>query len=285
MHSTPQQSRLEEAVEKGLAWARRVDPPELKGELVVAASPTGEPAARILCVGVLHSGGVCRLAHPSEASLSLLPYREYEFTLVAFTGDPKDSRIVHLAEAASLLGARGLYVVGPPMHPGYEERLSMLGASRVEAPREAPVLSMSIASLVWTPRLLGMREGRFRGEIEALSGSTAWLRERFAGEIEEARGSSSVEAYSTPLGLPGALYLYLSGQSRAVHPLEMLPLHRTPPTPIVFMASVEEPSYRDVIRSSTVRGVRPVVFNINTDPITVGFYSILIAAEISEALI
>lgn len=204
MRSTPRQSSLEEAVERSLAWARSVTPPKLGGELVVAASPSGEPAARILCVGVLHSGGVCRLAHPSEASLSLLPYREYEFTVAAFTADPKDSRIIHLVEAASLLGSGGVYVVAPPMHPGYEERLSMLGASRVEVPREAPILSMSVASLLWTPRLLGMREERFRGEVEALAGSTSWVRERFAGEIEEAQASGEVEVYSTPLGLPGA---------------------------------------------------------------------------------
>ncbi len=47
------------------------------------------------------------------------------------------------------------------------------------------------------------------------------------------------------------------------------------------MASVEEPSYRDVLLSARVRGLKLHVININTDPVTAGIYSVIAAALIA----
>jgi hypothetical protein len=92
----------------------------------------------VLHLGVLHSGGRSVYLRPSEAALHFMPYREFRATLVAFTLDPKDTRVLHAVEAAVNLGVRS-YVVSPGMHPAYEERLEELGAEHIGLRRLGPV--------------------------------------------------------------------------------------------------------------------------------------------------
>ncbi|MCE4604846.1 MAG: hypothetical protein F7B20_07795 [Aeropyrum sp.] len=282
--------RLRSVIETSLEWARSSSPISLEGEVLVASSPSSYPAARILYVGVAHSGAPARLSRPSEAALTLLPYREFRFTLIAYTLDPKDTRIIHLVEAASSLGAEAIYIVAPPMHPTYEERLVELGASRIVVTGETPLTTMCVASLVWTPKLLGMREERYRGEVLSLASSIDWILERFSAEIESTlgranSGGSSLKVYTSPLGEPGGEYLYLAGAASPPLPLEAIAYEGRSVEPIAFMTSAEEPSYRDVLRTASVRGVRPIVFNVNTDPITAGFYTTMIASIISNRIL
>lgn len=284
MRSSTPSSRLEALIEEALEWSSKHRLSLQEGlELIVTPSPGADPAARILYTGVSHSGVRCLYARPSEVSLTLLPYREYRFAVVGMTLDPKDSRIIQLAETSSILGAEAIYIVAPPLHPVYEDRLSSMGVERIVVPNSSPLIFMSVASLAWTPRLLGSREDRFRSEIRDLPASVAWVEETFSNIIASA-SDRMLNVYYTPFTMPGAEYLFTAGSSSHPIPLDLLGFSSIRPEggeTLIMLTSTEEPSYRDLVRTAMLRSKKPLIANINTDPITAGFYSIILAALIS----
>ncbi len=276
-----QSSSVKEAFREALREARSSERPRLSGEVIVAASPGAEPPARVLYLGVLHSGSRSVYTRPSEAALHFMPYRDFDATLVVFTLDPKDTRALHAVEAAVNLGVSA-YVVAPRLHPAYEERLRELGSGYVRIESRSPLLAMTLAALHWVPDMQGFRRERFRAEVESLDDAAEWVEENYGRELEEAReavsGGGGLAAYYTPTGYAGARYLSLALGTRTA-PLEEAPKIGSPG--VAFMASVEEPSYRDVLLSARVRGLKLHVININTDPVTAGIYSVIAAALIA----
>ena len=275
----PSYRELEEALAEAIRAAEQLEPPRLEGEPLIAASRGAEPPAQLYYIGLLHGGNRAILATPSEVAFHLTPYREYQATLVGFTVDPKDTRLLHAVEAALTLGLKAV-VTGPPMHPAYESRLEELGAERVRVEARHPLLAMAVTALHWVPRLHGFREERYRRELGELAGSAGWAGEEWDAEIRAAREEPPAMAYYTFSTRPGAYYYCrLHPGCREPLPLEAILEESRGASPLVFLSTVEEQSYKDVMLAASVKGVKPVLVKINTDPITAGFYAMLVAAS------
>ncbi len=276
--------------EEALGEASSLPRPELEGEVIVAASTGAEAAAAILYLGVLHSGRRSVLVKPSEAALHFMPYRDFSATLIVFTRHPRDTRALHAVEASSTLGAR-TYLVASGFHEAYESRALELGADVIRVSPGRSLLTMSLAALMWVPRLYGVREERFRSEIEALASAPEWVSKRYSKEISEGKevvAEGDFAVYYTPTGMPGAYYLCEALDS-ACNPAPVDRLasakRKTRAKPIIYMAGLEEPTYRDLLLTLKVGGLDPLVINVNTDPITAGVYMILASAMIAGRLI
>jgi len=274
----PSYRLLEEALAEAIRAAERLPGPRVEGEPLVAASRGAEPPAQLYYIGLLHGGNRAVLASPSEVAFHLTPYREYEATVVGFTVDPKDTRLLHAVEAAVTLGLRAV-VVGPPLHPAYESRIQELGAERVRVEARHPLLAMAVAALRWVPRLHGFREERYRRELGELGGSAGWAGEEWDAEIRAVEGEPPATVYYTFSTRPGAYYYCrLHPACREPLPLDAIVEEPRGSAPLVFLGSVEEQSYKDLMLAASVKGVKPVVVRVNTDPITAGFYTMLVAA-------
>lgn len=58
---------------------------------------------------------------------------------------------------------------------------------------------MTAAALMWTPRLMGFREGRIRGEISSLKDALKWVYESYK-ELVEGGAGYEIVAYTPQQG-------------------------------------------------------------------------------------
>lgn len=275
-----QPSSIEEAYNRALKASQSLPHPTMQGEVLIAHSGWGEPAARILYTGITHSGGRAVIASSVEASKHILPYRSLD-TLIAFTASPRDPRSIILLESASLLGVERITLVSPPLHPAYREKAEEAATQVIEVPQKAPpLLTEALAALEWTPRQLGAREDRIRTEITHLDTALQWV-EEYISPGEEYSGYHP--AY-TPAAKPGALYhCYITGCTPV--PLEDALEYPRGYKLLAYMTSVEEQDYRDILAGARPRGLEIKEIMINTDPITAGLYSILAAILVTRRVI
>ncbi|MGC9072392.1 MAG: hypothetical protein ACP5HK_06875 [Acidilobus sp.] len=264
------------AIRKALSQARVLPKPDLSGDLVIISSSDALPAARVLYVGVVSSGARAILLGPTEASVLLMPYREVP-KVVVYALSPWDSRAVRATEEAILLGS-DVYLVSPSMHEALEVRLTRhRELKRVEVSGSPPLMTMILASALWSPRPLGSRGGRLESELKALDGAPQWILEKFSREAAEVSSLREFTAYYTPAVEPGARYLCAASSScSGSFPLEELGRHREAAA-VLMETTSESHDYSDVELALGSR-IKAVKVLINTDPITAGVYSALFGA-------
>ncbi|MEM1938279.1 MAG: hypothetical protein QXI24_00520 [Acidilobaceae archaeon] len=253
---------------------------EVSDDDLIVYSRGAEPPAYISYIGALHSGYKVRIASTTEASIHILPYVEHNKVIV-FSIEHRDVRALNTVITASLLGVRSI-LVAPQQHEAYEERAKLRGVERVVVPSRYPLLASSVIALKSIPKLMGLRDERIRREIRELSDALKWIYERYSDIIGESR-VYDVIAY-TPSTKPGAYYCKASNNIQPI-PLEaILDLPRGVKA-LVFTTTVEEQEFKDVILSSKVKGIELYTITLNTDPVTAGFYSILVAIALSKKII
>ena len=279
--STMPSSSLSEAYKEALEEARRLKGPRVGDGSLIASSGPAEAAGLTLYMASLHAGARTSYSTTAEAAVHVIPYRHDIEGVIVFTADPKDSRVLGLAEAGSAMELE-IVVVGPEMHGAYEARLEELGVERVIVEGAAPLLSMMIAALHWAPRMMGQREERYRRELEELGSAMEWASERYGDSIGRASRAPHKTVYYTPSTRPSAVYYKALNPGSRAAPLEEAP--SAGDGGVVFMASVEEPLYRDVLLACRVRGVRLEEFKINTDPVTAPVYAAIIASLLAGSI-
>ncbi|MEB3779190.1 MAG: hypothetical protein GSR85_03045 [Desulfurococcales archaeon] len=278
-----QSSSLEDVYIHALSMAKKLPKPELGEDSIISFSGGAEPPAFILYRALLHSGVKAQLASASEVGVHIIPYRETG-PLILFNVGEKDSRVIHTLEAASLLGIRA-YLISPPMHPAYEEKVESLGVERILIDSRYPLLVMSLSSLFWSPRMMGGREGRFRAELGELESAFSWIASKIKGlDHKEARNVNIV--FYTPSMAPGAYY-HCYTLPTCIQPAQLeyaLRLGRGA-RGIAYINGVEEHDYKDVIITTTLKGVKLSIVKLDTDPVTSGLYAILAAISLTGTIL
>jgi len=122
---------------KALSAARSLPRPELPNDVLIVSSPDAVAAAKVLYVGLLSAGSRASLVGPTEASVLIMPYREFPKVII-YALSQKDNRAVRAAEEAAILGS-DVYFVAPPIHEVLEARISRYeNVRRVEVPPRPP---------------------------------------------------------------------------------------------------------------------------------------------------
>ncbi|MEB3759225.1 MAG: hypothetical protein GSR81_00050 [Desulfurococcales archaeon] len=266
MHSYEE---LEKSYSKALERAKALPRIQIGDETIIVSTTRARAAARILYMGILHSGKQVFLSSPTEAMYHLLPYRETG-KVVVFNDEPRSLRIVGLAESAGLLGAETT-IITPSLHPAVKERIQQQNAELIEVPDKDPLLIMALYALLNTPSLMGSRQERFQAELDHLDSALEWMRDKIT--VEEPRLLENSETlYYTPATEPGGYYYYaLTGK----YPLPLDALMPGKAKGLVIITGVEELTYKDIIMQYRIRGGQRRILKIDTDPITAGLYSIL----------
>lgn len=278
-----QSSRLSAWLGEALGEAGILSLPRLPEEdPVIVYTPGAEPPAYQLYLGYLHAGRRTVVASAVEASLHIVPYREDVPAVVVFTAGGKDSLAVMASEQASTIGVRTI-LVGPELHPAYEEKVGMLGCERVTVRGRHPIMAATIASLKWSPRPLGARASRLEDEIASLASAAEWVLERFRDTVEALSQEDPEAVYYSPAMAPAAFYLARLASKRMgvppyVVPLQYLGEARRGAGVVVMLTELERFAARERLMTARVRGVRYVEVSINTDPITAGVYGMLLSA-------
>jgi len=240
---------------------------------LIAYSRGAEPPAYTLYTATLHAGLRTRIASAVEASVHLLPYRDQD-RVVVFTLNPRDPRALNTAITAALLGVK-VTLITPPLHEAYEERVRVHDVEVVKVESRYPLLAMTAAALMWTPRLMGFREGRIRGEISSLKDALKWVYESYK-ELVEGGAGYEIAAY-TPSTRPGAYYYCRATGCREPIPLEAVAELPRGLKVLGLLTTAEEHAYRDLILLAKTQGVQVEVATFNTDPVTATLYSTLLA--------
>ncbi|MCC6061303.1 MAG: hypothetical protein LM578_07240 [Desulfurococcaceae archaeon] len=240
---------------------------------LIAFSRGAEPPAYTLYIATLHAGLKTRIASATEASVHLLPYKDQD-RMVLFTLNPKDTRALNTVITAALLNVK-VTLVTPPLHEAYEERVRMHDVEVVGIASKHPLLTMTIASLRWTPKLMGFREERVRGEISNLRDALKWIHETYKDTVES--GARYEIAAYTPSTRPGAYYY-----CRATGCHEPLPLEAVAELPrgakiLGLLTTTEEHAYKDLLLLARTQGIQLDTVTFNTDPVTATLYSTLLA--------
>lgn len=271
---------------RALAESERAGRIPVSGGTIIISSRGSEPPGHILWMGCVHAGVRAFLSSPAEANIHLIPYSEEidARMAVVFSASINDPRALESVVTASALGLES-YFVGPRMNRAYEERLSSLGAHRITVDGAAPLLSMSFIALNSIPRLRGAREERFRAEVGDLPSAPGWIVERYGGALDSARRARGHVLY-TPSTKPGAYYHCL--MTGCLEPLPLEALHRLGSLgggAVAYVNSTEEHLYKDVLLEIRRRGLEVEVFRLNTDPLTAGIYSMILAGFIAGRLV
>ncbi|MEN2999073.1 MAG: hypothetical protein ABDH61_00600 [Acidilobaceae archaeon] len=267
-------SELKEQFSRALAVSRALRLEIREGDLIVF-SRGAEPPAFIAYLASLHAGLNVSIASTTEASLHILPYSERSRVLV-FSSAQKDNRAVSAAITASLLGSQAV-LVAPPQPQALEERLEARGVERVKLPSSATLMTSSLLAIRSAPKLMGFREARVRGEIEALEDALEWA----WGELQGLkRRDYDLIAYS-PSTRPGAYYYREAGKGEPV-PIEAIPA-LSEGAALALYSSVEEGEYREIMISP--RKAEAEFLPINADPVMAAFYSVLYASLLSGKVI
>ncbi len=268
-------SSPEDAYKEALSQAKTWERPRIREDTLIVATPDALPAAQILYMGCLHAGVKCTLSDPTLASMSILPYREIA-SIIAFTTQKRSLRVVNLAETASLLGT-DVTVVGPKMHPAVEERLESLGVHLITL-KDPLLLSMSILATLWIPRLMGTREERVRRELEELSTALEWVKGKIRFPVPIGENSRSPPLY-TPMTAPGSYYHCIALRCGIPVPLDAYSF--MPHGDILYISGVELHNYKDVMSFRGPPVPTQGVILIDSDPVTVGLYSVVAALLIT----
>ena len=274
-------SEAERRYHQAVNTARSLPRARLSEDTVIVSTYDAIPPARILYTNCLHAGLRCSLLEPSYASVSLIPYRETG-NIIVFTRNPRSLRVVNLAEASSLLGLE-VTVVTPPPHPAVRERLESVGAEVIEV-EEPSLLVMSIASALWTPKLMGAREERVRAELEDLPSALRWVEEKMRVRLSSLREVNPRPPLYTPIAAPGAYYHCLALRCGAPLPVEAVLSVDLEPS-IIYLSSVELHDYRDLLTIPKKGIDKGLIVEVNADPVTAGLYSVLAAVLITGMMI
>jgi len=273
---------LEEAFKEAIEVAKSLPRPEIGDDMIIAYSGGGKPPALNLYIALVQAGVRATLAPASLVATSILPYRETG-PVIAFTNSGRDARAVNVMMASSGLGLRA-YLVSPPLHPAVEDLVYSLDVDLIVVEGRVSLLTMMIASLFWRPRLMGAREARVKSEVEALPDAYEWVSERFGGVLAEASANPPSRVYYSSLLEASANYYTVISQTPSYELEASLSLEERGSRPLVLLSSVEAHNYKDVLLGLSMKGVRPIKAEINTDPVTANIYGALIAAVISGKL-
>ena len=268
-------AKIREAVEA----ARALQSPVIEGDVLIVGSGPAAAAAKILHVAALAAGIKAAYASPVEASVLVMPYRDFD-TVVVYSSDPKDPRALRAAEEALLMGYR-TSLVTPSIQEDLAARLSQRPGLTLITVERAPITTMAVASAIWGQGLLGSspRASRLRAEISDLTGAADWVGQTFAAALADLSSKRSFSVYFTPATEPGAIYLcHADSRCSAMRPLEDL-RRGFAETDVLELATTSEiHDYRDVELAVSMRGLRPIRVLLNTDPVSAGLYSVMFSA-------
>ncbi len=248
---------------------------ELAGDVLVISSGGAEIAADVLYVSALSAGLKVLRASPTEASVLVMPYRDFDRVIV-FALDPKDSRAVRAATESALMGYNTV-VVAPPLHETLESRLGMSNVQRVVVKSDSPLTTMSVASLLWAPKGNEARYKRLSGEVADIRTVPKWLEDNYRPQAEELVAAKSLSVYYTPSLRAGAMYLCRARRCLAA-PLDALEPMQGSELTLLLATTAEEHDYKDIELRLASSGIRQVKVLFNTDPVTASAYSVFFAA-------
>ena len=275
-------SKIKESYVRAVEEAQRAEKPRLTGGEVIVYGPGAEAPAFLLYLGMLHAGERAELVSAATAAYHLVPYRD-PGSLIVFAYNSRDPRVIHVAEAASLVGFE-VYVVGPRLHEAYEEKISSLNVERVTVGGPAPLLSMSVLSLLAMPSLKGFREERVREEITGPDTAFEWVLREYGGATDRIPSKPEF-IIATPSTYPGASYHCMATRCISVLGMEAALEYpaRLLKESVAYVSSVEERGFRDAL--SKLRTVGANVIEYNTDPLTTSIYVMITAAIATKKLL
>ncbi len=280
-----QYNDLKNSLIKAINVAKSIKKPEIKDNILIISDYLSRPTGKILYIGLLSSGKKATLLTPTEAVLYSLPYYENFNKAIIFSMNSKDSRSVHAAEVAKVMNL-DVEFISPKMENALEERLEYLGVKRILIETEFPIITSSIASLLWIPSDLGERYERIKKEIDELEGSIDWLNEKYRSNIEKIKKlNEDFAIFYTPSTEAGAIYAYNIMQNCAFAlPIEFLK-NKIKYRKILLTSSVDSSDFKDLILMFKIDYSGNELIEFNTDPITVGLYSMLFISLISNKLL
>jgi len=283
--------KVSNVIAKSLEEAREIPKPEINDIDLIVYSTNSYPPAHILYASLLHSGKRTILTSSAEASIHILPYRENIGKIIAFVYDRKDPSIINLAQVSSLLNI-DLRIYGPKLHPAYEEKLENLNVKKINVELDAPLITLSLASLLWTWKMLPARRSeRIKNEIDEMESSPQWLEERYGSEIDTIKDIGKLNyvlyTFSTK---PGAEYFRLLLKEIKNTPPKPLELEKISEIEeeskiITYISTVEEHFYPNIRLEAQIKRLNQIIIRFNTDPLTTGIYSMIFSSLISEGKI
>jgi len=273
---------LEKAFREAIEIAKSLPKPDIGDDAVIAYSGGGKPPALNLYIALIQAGTRATIAPASLVATSILPYRETG-TVIVFTNSGRDARAINLLMAASSLGVKA-YLVSPPLHPAVEDLVASLEAETITVEAEATLLTIMIATLHWRPQLMGAREQRIREEIEALPEAWEWVQERYSNVLNAMEDGIPARAYYSSLLEAAARYHTLVSGKPSYELEDSLLIEARGGRPLLFVSSVEAHNYKDILLGLTMKGVRPLKVEVNTDPVTANIYASITAGIISGRL-
>lgn len=280
-----QYNDLKEELIKSINIAKSLKKPELGENLLIISDYNSRPAGKILYIALLTSGKRASLLTPTEAVEYALPYYESFDNVIIFSSNPRDSRSVHAAEVSRLMNL-DVEFISPKMNDTLEERLDYLGVRRKIVDGNTPIITMSIASLLWIPKDLEDRYERIKKEIDDLGNSYEWLIDKYNFSLEKIRGiNEEFVLLYTPSTESGAIYAYnLLQNCSFILPIEFVS-NKIKKRSILLTSSVDSSDFKDLILMFKMNYSGNEIIEFNTDPITAGIYSMLFISLISNKLI
>jgi hypothetical protein len=272
-------SRMSSIIKEAIERARRIPPPSLgeASEVIVASCPGAEGYGAQYYLALRHSGVRAVRVSCVEASVHILPYSSGGEVCVAFTANPRDSHLMHLANAASALGVR-VTAYGPQPHPAYSDTLAELGVD-YRAVDDNTGLALLIAPLLWAPKPWKARRERLEEEIKSLPEAPGWLEEKYPEALRRLTTSSVDGVAYSPSTEPGALLLASSLGLRTYRLASIANLRGQ--RILAIYTSAEEHAYKQSFLAARVRGVDVVEVRLNTDPLTAPLYAALLGVVAS----
>ncbi|AFZ70383.1 hypothetical protein Calag_0628 [Caldisphaera lagunensis DSM 15908] len=280
-----QYNELKNNLIKAIDVAKSMKKPEIEDNILIISDYISRSAGKILYIGLLSSGKKATLLTPTEAVLYSLPYYENFNKTIIFSMNPKDSRSVHAAEVSRVMNLE-VEFISPKLDDTLEERLKYLGVKRIFINSEWPIITSSIASLLWIPKDLGERYERIKKEMDNLEGALDWLNEKYKSNIERIKKINEEFAiFYTPSTEAGGIYAYNILQNCAFAlPIEFLK-NKIKYRKILLTSSVDSSDFKDLIIMFKIDYTGNELIEFNTDPITVGLYSMLFISLISDKLL
>ncbi|MGC9111825.1 hypothetical protein [Acidilobus sp.] len=282
-----QYSEIEPQVRSSIEAAKRLLRPKIVDGTLLISSHSAIPAAKSLYISMLSSGLDITLAGPTEASTLIMPYRDVNEVLV-FSLGPKDSRAVRAAEEAALMGIT-TYFIAPQLDDVLEAMLSRHEEiSRIMLPPQAPLLTMIVASSLWSSEMKGPRGDRLKAEAADVGSSFSWVSEKYGQQAEEASRFQRFAAVYGPIMEPSARYLCSVAAERCEAMLlldEVTSFSRITVPVVEVISSVEEHDYKDVELSMKLANLKIVKLLFNVDPVTANLYASIVAALIGGKVI